>query len=180
MTDPALMSPSPRVREWQRALAAGEHIELRRSRITNVLLALLMLGLTVLFVYGALRFDDRPFIPWFSAVCALVAFGIFAYRAVIAPPMVVISPIGVRRTDNRDPIPWSGISGTAVSRDRLSRYVRLTFSEQEATRRLQRGEGLPVIIDSEGNHVLVSYLPHGLKNQRDVIALIEIERQRRG
>lgn len=174
------MSPSPRVREWQIALAAGEHIELRRSRVTNFLLALLMLGLTVLFVFGALTSDDRPFIPWFSAVCALVALTIFAYRAVIAPPMVVISPSGVRRTDNWDPIPWSGISGTTVSRDRLSGYVAITLTEQEAMRRLQKGEGLPGITDPAGDRALVSYLPHGLKNQKDIIALIEIERQRRG
>ncbi|MCL6421958.1 hypothetical protein Bequi_00915 [Brachybacterium sp. JHP9] len=180
MTESVPMSPSPKVEEWQRDLAAGRRIELRRSRVTNILLALLMLGLAILFAFLARSADDGSFIPWFAAVCSLVAFAVFAYRGVSAPPAAIISPEGVSRGDGTNPIPWSEISDTGVIRSQRSRFVALVLTPQEAARRTELGEPTADLTSDKGETATAAFLPSGIPSEDDLIALIEIERQRRG
>lgn len=180
MTESAPLNLSPRIEEWQRALAAGERIELRRPRAKNLLLALVMLGLAIVFALLARASDDGSFIPWFAAVCSFAGFAVFAYRGVAAPPVAIISPAGVSGADHTNPIPWSEIRGTAIVPVARSRFVALMLSPHEHARRAEIGDVTGELTGPDGETMHAALLPNGLPSENDVMALIEIERHLRG
>lgn len=180
MTDSASMNPSPKVEEWQRALAAGERIELRRSRAKSFLLALLMLALAAITLLIALLSTDGSFMAGLIAALFLVCAVVFAYRGISAAPVAIISPEGVSTTASSDPIPWMEIRGTAIVPVERSRFVTLLLTPQEHARREELGDVTGELTSPEGETMHAAFLPNGLQHENDVIALIEIERQRRG
>lgn len=177
---------SPQIEQWAAALARGEKVTFHRSRVKNLLLAVLMLPLALIPAAIALTTTfPEAIISWLITLLLLGCAVVFGRRAVSRTPSAVVTEEGI--TSAKDtaagPVPWGQITRVTTLGSGASTFVAICITAQEKERRA--AEAGPLDFEMEvgepGQEEPAISLPHGLKADEDeLVAWFERERLSRG
>ena len=148
-SSPSPQTSSPQIDTWAAALARGEVVELRRSRLKSFLLVPVMLVIGLIGLAMVLTADFTGILIGGLLVLIGAASAIVLLRRGFArKPAAVISPDGITvRTGAGGPVPWSQITGIDAMRSAASTFVVLAVTE-EARRSQAGGEFFGVELDA--------------------------------